>query len=145
MYISTHSTIHRRMKCFVEFIAPEPTKRNKLKEQTEQIRDCIERHAKEAGYTIAASANSGSFAKKTGLRRQLQGNDEIEGQDIDIGFVLEDKDKVGNPLSCLIPEFESYLRSCWPQSEVGHTKSSATISFAGSKNRFDAVPLIKTK
>ena len=144
MIISTHSTIHRRFKCFVDFIAPEPEKRDDIKRQADEIRDCIESKAKDDGYIVAASAYSGSFAKKTGLRRQLQGNDEVEGQDIDIGFILEDRDADGNPLGCMVHTFEGYLRDRWPDSEVGYTKSSATIRFTGSKNQFDAVPLIKT-
>ncbi len=133
------------MKLFVEFIAPEQAKREKLKNQTQQIKDCIERHANDDGYTIISSVNSGSFAKKTGLRRYMQGDSEVEGQDIDIAFTLEDKDPKGNTLGCLVDVFEGYLNACWPESNVGHTRSSATISFEGSKNRFDAVPLIKTK
>lgn len=145
MKVSNRSTIHKRLKCFVEFIAPETEKRDKIKQQSDDIRNCIKRHATEAGYTIASMPSSGSFAKKTGLRRHMQGDSEVEGQDIDIGFILEDKDNDGNPLGCLVDEFEEYLRTCWPDSDVGQTKSSATISFSGSKNRFDAVPLIKTK
>lgn len=144
MKVSNQSVIHRRMKCFVEFIAPEIEKRDKIKQQSQDIRDCITRHAKEDGYIIAASANSGSFAKKTGLRRHLQGNSEVEGQDIDIGFILENKDKNGNEVGCLVKTFKEYLQKCWPESNVGSSKSSATISFSGSKNRFDAVPLLKT-
>lgn len=144
MKVPNTSTIHKRSKCFVAFIAPETEKREKIKQQSQDIRDCIEKQAKEDGYIIAASANSGSFAKKTGLRRHLQGDSEVEGQDIDIAFILEAKDKDDNPVGCLIHKFEQYLKATWPESEVGSTKSSATISFVGSKNRFDAVPLLKT-
>ncbi|UTW61726.1 hypothetical protein KFE98_17195 [bacterium SCSIO 12741] len=144
MKVSTHSTIHKRMKCFVDFIAPEKEKRDKIKQQSAEIRACIEKHAKEDGYTIASSAYSGSFAKKTGLRRYLLGKDEVEGQDIDIVFLLEDKDKDGNALDCMIHRFKGYLKKCYPDSEISNTKSSATIHFTGSKQNFDAVPLIKT-
>lgn len=144
MKVSKSSLIHKRMKCFVEFIAPEKDKAENIKRQADDIRECIARHAKEEGYVIAANPYSGSFSKKSGLRRQMQGNDEVEGQDIDIGFILEDKDKSGDPLKCMIIPFKRYLQKCYPDSEVGHTKSSATISFKSTKLQFDVVPLIKT-
>lgn len=145
MIVSNKSTIHRRMKCFVQFIAPDPNKREDIKRQADDIRSCIERNAKEEGYIITGSPSSGSFAKKTGLRRHLQGNDEVVGQDIDIAFILEDKDSEGNPLGCMVHHFERYLRECNPKCDVGSSKSAANISFSKTKLQFDAVPLIKTK
>lgn len=144
MKVSKQSTIHRRTKCFVEFIAPEKEKREKIKGQADGIRKCIRDKAVADGYTILAEPYSGSFAKKSGLRRHLQGDSEVEGQDIDIAFILKDEDKDGNPVGCMISTFEGYLKKCYPDSEVGSTKSSATISFSGSKNQFDAVPLVDT-
>lgn len=144
MKVSRQSTIHRRTKCFVEFIAPEKEKREKIKEQAEGIRKCIRDKAVANGYTVLAEPYSGSFAKKSGLRRHLQGDSEVEGQDIDIAFILKDEDKHGNSLGCMVSSFEGYLKKCYPDSEVGSTKSCATISFSGSKNQFDAVPLIDT-
>lgn len=145
MKISNKSTIHRRMKCFVQFIAPDPDKREDIKRQADAVRACIEQHAKDEGYTIVSSPSSGSFAKKTGLRRHLQGNSEVEGQDIDIAFIMEDKDPNGQPLGSMVPHFERYLRDCYPQSDVSSNKSAAHISFTGTKLQFDAVPLVKTK
>jgi hypothetical protein len=144
MKVSNKSTIHRRMKCFVEFIAPEKDKQEEIREKSTAIRDCIRSRVSDDGYTIAATPYSGSYAKKTGLRRQLQGNDQVEGQDIDLGFILEDKDKAGNLLGCMVPIFEQYLKDRYPDSDVGQTKSSATIAFKSSKLQFDVVPLIKT-
>lgn len=145
MNVSNKSMIHKRLKCFVAYIAPDPEKREEVKRQADDVRACIERHAKTDGYTILSSPSSGSFASKTGLRRSLQGYDEVEGQDIDIAFILKDEDENGEPLGCLVKVFESYLIKCWPDSAIGSTKSSATISFTGSKLRFDTVPLIETK
>lgn len=146
MKVSSHAVIHKRLKCFVAYIAPDPNKRDEVKRQAEEVRNCIERHAKSDGYVILSSPNSGSFATSTGLRRSLQGTDEVEGQDIDIAFILKDEDKDGNPIGCLVHVFEDYLKKCWPKSpDIGSTKSSATIAFTSSKLRYDAVPLIKTK
>lgn len=144
MKISNKSVIHRRLKCFVNYIATEKEKLDEIKAKADEVRDCIESRAKEDGYTILSSPYSGSFASKTGLRRSLRGNDEVEGQDVDIAFVLKDSDKNGNPLGCLIKTFEGYLNARWPSSDTGHTKSSATIKFSGAKQQYDVVPLIET-
>lgn len=144
MKISNKSLIHKRMKCFVEFIAPDPDKREDTKRQADEIRKCIREKAKEEGYIVLSEPSSGSFAKKSGLRRHLLGKDEVEGQDIDIAFILKDKDKDGNSVGCMVHKFEGYLNKCWPNSDVGQTKSSATISYQSTKLRFDAVPLIET-
>ena len=144
MNLSNRSVIHKRLKCFVEFIAPEKEKREDIKRQSDDIRDCITNGAKKDGLTILSKPYSGSFAKKSGLRRQMQGNDEVEGQDIDLGFILRDEDRWGNPLTCQIETFEKYLRDNYPNSIVGHTKSSATIAFKRTKLQFDIIPLIET-
>jgi hypothetical protein len=145
MKVSNKSVIHRRLKCFVEYIASEKEKRDKIKDQSDQIRTCIQSQSILDGYTILASPYSGSFAVKTGLRRSLHGNNEVEGQDIDLSFILKDEDKDGNPLGCFVKTFEKYLKNTWPQSEIGTTKSSAYIKFANTKQQFDTVPLIETK
>lgn len=144
MKISNKSVIHKRLKCFVNYIATEKEKLDEIKAKADDVRDCIESQAKKDGYTILSSPYSGSFASKTGLRRSLRGNDEVEGQDVDIAFVLKDSDKNGKPLGCLIKTFEGYLDNRWPSSDTGHTKSSATIKFSGAKQQYDAVPLIET-
>lgn len=145
MNISNQAVIHKRLKCFVAYIATEKEKLDEIKSKADEVRECIETKAKADGYTILSSPYSGSFASKTGLRRSLRGNDEVEGQDVDIAFVLKDSDKDGNSLSCMIRIFENYLAEKWPTSKTGHTKSSATIKFTGAKQQYDAVPLIETK
>lgn len=144
MNVSTNSVIHKRFKCFVDYIAPDPEKRQETKDKADEIRRCIVSKAERDGYTTLSNPSSGSFATKTGLRRSLRGNDEVEGQDVDIAFIMENKDKDGNSVGCLIPVFEGYLRETWPDSDICSTKSSATISFLGSKLRYDTVPLLKT-
>lgn len=145
MNISNQAVIHKRLKCFVNYIATEKEKLDEIKSKADEVRECIETKAKADGYTILSSPYSGSFASKTGLRRSLRGNDEVEGQDVDIAFVLKDSDKDGNSLGCMIGIFENYLAEKWPTSKTGHTKSSATIKFTGAKQQYDAVPLIETK
>ena len=137
--------MHNRLKCFVAYIAPEKEKRDDIKRQSDDIRECIEKHAKENGLTILAKPYSGSFAVKSGLKRSLQGNDEVEGQDIDLAFIMKDEDQNGNSLGCLVDDFISYLKICWPESDIGKSKSAAYINFSGTKLQFDVVPLIDTK
>ena len=147
MKVSNRSTIHKRLKCFVEYIAPDKEKRENIKRQSDSIRSCIERNAKEDGLTILSMPYSGSFAVNTGLRRSLLGNDEVEGQDIDLAFILKDEDKDGNPLGCHVEIFKSYLNTCWSDKgdDIETTKSSAFIKFTGTKLQFDTVPLIETR
>jgi hypothetical protein len=128
----------------VDYIAPDPEKREDVKRQSDEVRDCIESKLSEDGYILEKSLYSGSFANKTGLRRNMRGNDEVEGQDIDIAFILEETDQDGNEVQCLVSTFEGYLDEKWSSSDTGKTKSSATISFASSKQSFDTVPLLKT-
>lgn len=142
---SNRAVMHTRLKCFVDYIAPEKEKRDDIKRQSDDIRKCIERHAKEKGLTILSKPYSGSFAVKTGLKRSLQGNDEVEGQDIDLAFIMKDKDEDGNSLGCLVDDFVTYLQECFPKSDIGKSKSAAYINFSGSKLQYDVVPLIDTK
>ncbi len=142
---SNRALMHSRLKCFVDYIAPEKEKREDMKRQSDDIRKCIEKHAMEDGLTILSMPYSGSFAVKSGLKRSLRGNDEIEGQDIDLAFIMKDEDENGNPLGCLVDDFVAYLKACWPNSDIQKTKSAAYINFTGSKIQYDVVPLIDTK
>lgn len=146
MNLSTQSIFNQRINCFVNFIAPEQEQSSKIKEHFLQIKTRIERHAKEEGYTIASVHYAGSYAKSTGLRRHLTGGSEVEGQDIDIAVILEDKNRKGQVIThSLIPDFKRYLKEQWPDHTVNHTKSSATLSISKEQLRFDVIPLIKTK
>lgn len=141
----TQTLIHRRMKCFVEFIAPEKDESPLVKEHFQQIKSRIEKHAKEEGYTVASVHYSGSYAKRTGLRRYMTGGSEVEGQDVDVAVILEDHSAKGRPIEhSLISDFKRYLKTQWPEHLVSHTKSSATLAIPKHQLRFDVVPLLKT-
>lgn len=139
MELNQMSLIHRRCKKFVEFIAIEKDKVEEIKSQAEQIRGRIQAKAEEDGKIVMSTPFSGSFGKKTGLRRYMQGHAEIEGMDIDIGFILKQDPNV-NEQVCQIDDFERYARATYPDSEIGQTKSSATIYFKSTKRSFDLVP-----
>lgn len=147
MISSTHSTLHRRFKKFVEWIAPDEAQREKLETQGVEVRDRVKAKAEAAGLQIDKIRYSGSYAKHTGLRRYMHGtpkDEGIEGLDMDIAFILKPKDTSGNTLGCQIPAFEGFLEESYPKSATGHTQSSAKISFVASKQRFDIVPLFTT-
>lgn len=145
MNTSTQSLIHKRLKCFVDFIAPEQDESPVIKEHFQEIKIRVEKHAKEEGYTVASVQYAGSYAKRTGLRRHMTGGSEVEGQDVDIAVILEDRTGKGRPIErSLIPDFKRYLKVQWPDNMIGHTKSSATLAIPKHQLRFDVVPLIKT-
>jgi tRNA nucleotidyltransferase (CCA-adding enzyme) len=87
---------------------------------------------------------SGSFAKRTGLRRHLHGSIPIEGQDVDIPVVVSPKTKHDELLTSLLPRFEEYLRASYPKTRISLTKSSVNLDFVGTKVSYDIVPMLAT-
>jgi hypothetical protein len=55
-----------------------------------------------------ATPEAGSFAKHTGLRRHMRGVSEIEGQDVDLPFVVKPKAKDGDQIGELLGSFDKY-------------------------------------
>lgn len=111
-----------RMKNFVKWIAPEKETRDAIKKQSDEIRGRIMGKAEEDGLTVMSMPYSGSFAKKTGLRRHYRGESEIEGQDIDIPFVVKkDKETEFEPL---IKRFEKYCEASYPKKKKTFKKFS---------------------
>ncbi|UTW61724.1 hypothetical protein KFE98_17185 [bacterium SCSIO 12741] len=140
-----NSPIQNRFNCFVQFISPDPKRRRKYEHRAKEIIGYIEKRLASDSYTLSGSTLAGSFAKKTGLRRHLEGPNEVEGLDIDLVFILKNEDLKGKSLTSIILVLEEYLRDHYPDSAVGHTKSSATISFKADRLSFDVVPLITTE
>lgn len=139
---NNNSTLHLRIKSFVKWIAPEKETRDAIKKQSKEIRDRIKAKAEEDGLTITSMPYSGSFAKKTGLRRHYRGETTIEGQDIDIPFVVKkDKETEFEPL---ISRFEKYAKECYPGTPRNRTKSSVKLTFSGTKLSYDLVPMFET-
>lgn len=139
---SNKSRIHVRMKNFVKWIAPEKETRDAIKKQSDEIRGRIKGKAEADGLTVQSMPYSGSFAKKTGLRRHYMGESEIEGQDIDIPFVVKkDKETEFEPL---INRFDGYAKASYPDTEREKTKSSVKMKFTGTKLSYDLVPMFGT-
>lgn len=142
--IITNTTIHRRFKSFVKWVAPEKGTRDNIKNQADEIKKRITTKAEDDGRTVNSTPFSGSYSKESGLRRYMRGDSVEEGQDIDIAFIMEPKDKDGNMMGCQVEKFKQYAKESYPDSEVSKTKSSATIKFTGSKLKYDLVPLFET-
>jgi hypothetical protein len=139
---STKSKLHKRISNFVDWIAPEKGTRDAVKKQSDEIRSRIKGKAEEDGLTITDTPYGGSFSTKTGLRRHLRGESDIEGQDIDLPFVVKpDKETEFEPL---IQRFKKYAEASYPGTAITVTKSSLNLEFTGTKLVYDIVPMFST-
>lgn len=141
---STKSTIHKRLSCFVKWVAPEAETGDAIKKQADEIRDRISGKAKDDGLIVVSMPDSGSKAKNTGIRRHLKGDSEVEGQDVDIAFIVQRKDKHGNEINELIYRFEGYAKKSYPNTSISTTRSSVEMDFSATKLNYDLVPLLET-
>ena len=139
--LSTRSKLHKRMSTFVDWIRA-GDKDDLIREQSAEIRQRIRNQAEKDGLTVRSTPNSGSFAKKTGLRRHLQGDSDVEGQDVDLPFVISPKDENGVRIDDLLGRFDRYAQACYPQTSRRRTRSSIQLDFTGSKLRYDLVPML---
>lgn len=140
---SAKSQLHVRIRNFVAWIAPAKENRDAIKKQADEIRSRIRKKAEDDGLTVTGTPYSGSFTTKTGLRRHLKGESEVEGQDIDLPFVIKkDKETEFEPL---IKRFEKYARESYPDTKITVTKSSVKMEFKGTKLNYDIVPMFATE
>jgi len=136
------SILHGRIKKFVEWIAPPKETREAIKSKSEEVRASIRVMAEKDGLTIVDMPYSGSFSTRTGLRRNMRGNTAVEGQDIDLPFVVrKDKETEFGPL---IERFKRYAELCYSDHTITPTKSSVKIVFENQKLTFDLVPMFET-
>jgi len=140
---STPLTLHARLSNFVDWIAPDPNGREGVEARAKSIRSAIRGQAEADGLTIRSTPNSGSFATRSGLRRHMRGHSEVEGQDVDLPFVVSPKNTEEEQLSVLLPRFERYARASYPETERETTKSSVKLKFS-DKIYFDLVPMFGT-
>lgn len=139
---SAKSKLHVRTRNFVTWIAPAKETRDAIKKQADEIRSRIRKKAEDDGLTVTDTPYSGSFSTKTGLRRHLRGGMEVEGQDIDLPFVVkQDKETEFEPL---IRRFEKYAKESYPDTKITVTKSSVKMEFEGTKLTYDIVPMFAT-
>lgn len=137
------SKLQLRMKEFVSWIATESSTEDAIREQADSIRKRIRAKAADDGLTIRSTPNSGSFAKRTGLRRHLRGDSVVEGQDVDLPFVVSPVSDTDKQLSTLLPRFEQYAKAAYPGTTLKMTKSSVNLEFSNQLS-YDLVPMLAT-
>lgn len=142
--LSTRSLIQKRFSSFVEWIAPEKKTRDEIKSQADEIRQKIKDEAEKDGLTIMSMPYAGSFQKKTGLRRHYRGHSEVEGQDIDIPFIVKQTDSKGNKITELLSKFSGYVNNVYPNKVKSETKSSINLKMTEMLS-YDIVPLLATE
>lgn len=135
--------LHQRISFFVDWIAPEAVREEETRGRRDNIRRLVKKEASEDRLTIQSTPNSGSFASRTGLRRHMRGNAEVDGFDVDVPFVVSPLTKDDERLDSLLSRFTKYARAAYPDTSQETTKSSVRLKFADAMN-FDLVPLLAT-
>ena len=141
--VSTLSRSHRRLAKFVDWIKPEGDTMETIREQAGNIRRVITGQAVADGLKVLATPEAGSFAKRTGLRRHMRGDNEIEGQDIDLPFVVKPQTADGENIDNLLHRFDGYAEASYPRTPRSITASSVELNFVESKLNYDLVPMLK--
>jgi len=136
--------LHRRLSAFTAWIATDPDREDDLRDRAKDLRESIGAKAREDGLVVRATPAAGSFATRTGLRRHMRGESEVEGQDVDVPFVIAPATVDEDRLDVLLPRFEKYARETYPETERERTNSSIKLKFSDKVN-FDIVPLFATK
>ncbi len=135
--------LQQRFSTFVGWIATESSTIDEIQRQAKDVRGAIKAQAAEDGLVIRSTPDSGSFAKDTGLRRHLRGKSVVEGQDIDLPFVVAPKTKDDERLDSLLPRFKKYALAAYPRTKQDPSNSSVKLKFTNTLN-YDLVPCLAT-
>jgi hypothetical protein len=141
--VSALSRSHRRLAKFVDWIKPEPDTAEVIREQAGNIRRVVTGQAEADRLTVLATPEAGSFAKGTGLRRHMRGNSEIEGQDVDLPFVVKSRSADGENIDNLLHRFDGYAEVSYPRTPRSITASSIELRLVESKLNYDLVPMLQ--
>jgi hypothetical protein len=139
-----HSRSHRRLARFGDWIKASPDTREAIQKQAGDIRRIIGNQAAADGLVVFRTPEGGSFAKHTGLRRHMRGHSEIEGQDVDLPFVVQPATKDGVRIEELLRRFDGYAKASYPNTPRRITASSVELQFVASKIYYDLVPMLTT-
>jgi hypothetical protein len=134
--------LQQRLITFVQWIATEASREEEIREQAGRIRERIAAKAREDNLIVRSLPNSGSFAKRTGLRRHLLGASVVEGQDVDLPFVVAPRGD--DVLEELLDRFSRYTKASYPDTAQQRTKSSIKLTFTNTKLAYDIVPMLAT-
>lgn len=140
--LGVKSTSHGYLTRFVDWMRPEEETEATIREQAEDIRKRISAKAVEDGLVVRSTPWAGSFAKRTGLRRHMHGHMTVEGQDVDLPFVVSPTTEDGEEIESLLDRFERYAQACYPNTSRRRTKSSVCLEFKSSKLAYDLVPML---
>ena len=140
--LSTKSASHGILTDFVDWIRPTADTEEAIRTQAEEIRGRIKGKAIEDGLVVRSTPWSGSFAKRTGLRRHMRGNHAVEGQDVDLPFVVSPETEEGETIDSLLDRFERYAQASYPNTSRNPTKSSIRLDFKKTKLSYDLVPML---
>ncbi len=141
---TTQNRSHRRLAKFVDWIKPDPATRDTIRAQADDIRRLISAQAVAGGLSVTATPEAGSYAKHTGLRRHMRGYSEIEGQDVDLPFVVKPTTADGDRITELLRKFDGYAAASYPSTPREITGSSVELRFVASKLNYDLVPMLTT-
>lgn len=138
------TALERRLTAFVDWIRPEPQMEQKLRQQSDEIRQKVRAQAHADGLVIVQTPSAGSFAKGTGLRRHMTGGSPVEGLDGDIHFVIRPRTRAEEEITELLDRFQGYVDRAYPQRppDRSRTRSSIKLSFRGARLSYDIVPLL---
>jgi hypothetical protein len=139
---SAQTRSHRRLAKFVDWIKPDATTRANIEKQAPEIRKNLSARADADGLNVRATPDAGSFAKHTGLRRHMRGGSEIEGQDVDLPFVVDPVDEDGRRIAELLRRFSGYAKASYPTTPQEVTNSSVEMEFVRSQLYYDIVPML---
>lgn len=142
--LTTRRPLHVGLRSFVDWIRTDSSKEDSIRDQAGEIRQRVKGQATKDGLIVRSMPWSGSFAKRTGIRRHLQGATPVEGQDVDIPVVVSPKTKDDEALESLLPRFYAYLDASYPNTPKKQTKSSIKLDFVRSKVSYDIVPMLAT-
>lgn len=135
------SLIEKRLYNFIAWIKPDEETAKKTQKKAHEIRTTIAQYANRDRFVVVETRNAGSFVKCTGLRRHITGGSLVEGQDVDLAFILRD---AGVPHEEVLRRFQSYADQAYPGTSPrkSATKSSIKIEFRNARMSFDLVPLL---
>lgn len=133
----------RLVTAFVEWIRPDNQTVKNIEEQADQIRKKINARAAADGLVVQSTPWSGSFKKKTGIRRvRKDGQTIVEGHDVDLPFILRPTTRDGKEVTTPLDKFAHYVKLEFPSNPVTRKKSSIYVEFKSTKLGYDLVPLL---
>jgi len=128
---------------FVDWIRPEAQTVERIEKQAEEIRVAIKDRATADGLLVQTMPWSGSFKKKTGVRRfRRDGQTVVEGHDVDLPFIVSPKMRDGKDVKTLLDHFARYAEQAYPNNPRTRNRSSVHVEFKNTKLGYDLVPLL---